>query len=102
MNKILFAGVVGLALSIAGAANADDKGKEIYDSKCSLCHAQGVAGAPKFSNKDDWAPRIAKGEDELMKSVLNGKNAMPPKGTCMDCSDADLKAAMEYMISNSK
>ncbi len=102
MKKILFAGVVGLALSIAGAANADDKGKDIFDSKCSLCHAQGVAGAPKFGDKEAWAPRIATGEEALMKSVMNGKNAMPPKGACMDCSEADLKAAMEYMISNSK
>lgn len=102
MKHVLIAGVVGLALSVAGVAGAEDKGKEIYDTKCAVCHANGVAGAPKFGDKEAWAPRIATGEDALMTSVLNGKNAMPPKGTCMDCSDADLKAAMEYMTSAAK
>jgi len=103
MKNVLIAGVVGLALSVAGVAGADeDKGKEIYDTKCSVCHANGVAGAPKFGDKEAWAPRIATGEEALMSSVINGKNAMPPKGTCMDCSDADLKAALQYMTSNSK
>jgi cytochrome c5 len=103
MKNVLIAGVVGLALSVAGSAGAEeDKGKTIYDTKCAVCHANGVAGAPKFGDKEAWAPRIATGEEALMTSVVNGKNAMPPKGTCMDCSDADLKAALQYMTSNSK
>ncbi|OSM07161.1 hypothetical protein MAIT1_03920 [Magnetofaba australis IT-1] len=40
--------------------------------------------------------------DALMHSILNGKNAMPPKGTCMDCSDDELKAAVEYLTSRAK
>lgn len=103
MKNVVIAGVVGLSLSIAGVAGAEeDKGKEIYDTKCAVCHANGVAGAPKLGDKEAWAPRIATGEEALMTSVINGKNAMPPKGTCMDCSDADLKSAMDYLISNSQ
>ena len=90
-------------LAISGVAMAEEPaGKATYDSKCSVCHASGVAGAPKFGDKEAWAPRIAAGMDSLMKSAIEGKNAMPPKGTCMDCSDADLKAAVEYMTAAAK
>ena len=61
-----------------------------------------VAGAPKFGDKAAWEPRIAQGIDAMLSTAINGKGAMPPRGTCMDCSDADLKAAIEYMISNSQ
>ena len=89
--------VAASLFAFSGIASAD-KGKEIYDTKCFTCHASGVAGAPKFGDKAAWEPRIATGMDAIMKVVINGKGAMPPKGTCMDCSDADLKAATEYMI----
>lgn len=87
------------ALTMSGTAMAEDKGKQIYDTKCMACHAAGVAGAPKLGDKAGWEPRIAAGMDSLMNSVMNGKNAMPPKGTCMDCSEEDLKAVVDYMIS---
>lgn len=89
-------------LAIAGTANAGDQGKTIYDTKCMACHAAGVAGAPKLGDKAAWEPRIAAGMDAMMANVINGKNAMPPKGTCMDCSDEDLKAAVEYMTATVK
>lgn len=86
--------------AVAGTANAD--GKKIYDTKCFTCHATGVAGAPKFGDKAAWAPRIAAGDAAMMEIVMKGKGAMPPKGTCMDCSDEDLKGAVKYMVDNSK
>ncbi len=52
----------------------------------------GVGGAPKKDNAADWAPRLAKGNDAIWKSVTGGLNAMPPKGTCMNCSDDELKS----------
>jgi cytochrome c5 len=73
-------------------------GQKIYDTTCHACHAAGVAGAPKLGDKAAWAPRIAKGPDALLSSVKNGLNAMPPKGTCMACSDDELRAAMLYMV----
>ena len=90
-------------VAISGAVNADEPaGKATYDAKCAVCHTSGVAGAPKLGDKEAWAPRMATGMDAMMKSAINGKNAMPPKGTCMDCSDADLKAAVEYMTADVK
>jgi len=73
-------------------------GQKIYQASCKACHVAGVAGAPKLGDKEGWAPRIAKGNDALLLSVKNGLNAMPPKGTCMSCSEDELRAAIEYMV----
>jgi cytochrome c5 len=73
-------------------------GQKIYQSSCQACHVAGVAGAPKLGDKEAWAPRIAKGNDALLSSVTKGLNAMPPKGTCMSCSEDELRAAVEYMV----
>ena len=74
-------------------------GEETYNKVCVNCHAAGIAGAPKLGDKEAWAPRIAKGNDALFESVKNGLNVMPPRGTCMNCSDEELRSAMEYMVS---
>ena len=73
-----------------------------YSMSCAACHASGAAGAPKLGDTGAWAPRIAQGMDALVSNAINGLNAMPPKGLCMTCSDADLKAAVEYMASQSQ
>lgn len=82
----------------AAAETAAADGQKTYQTFCQACHATGVAGAPKTGDKEAWAPRIAKGDDALFESVKNGLNAMPPKGTCMTCSDEDLRAAMMYLV----
>ncbi|MEF1308794.1 cytochrome c5 family protein [Vibrio mytili] len=72
-------------------------GAAVYGTFCIACHASGVSGAPKIGNADDWAPRIAQGKDVLLKHALEGFNAMPAKGTCMDCSDDEIAAAIDHM-----
>jgi cytochrome c5 len=74
-------------------------GEQIYKTVCAACHATGAAGAPKFGDASAWAPRIAKGYDSLMTSVLNGKNAMPARGGSnpADISDYELGRAAVYM-----
>ena len=86
-------------LSLSGYASAD---KKTYDSKCASCHAAGVAGAPKFGDKAAWAPRIATGMDAMLAVAIKGKGAMPPKGACMDCTDAQLKSTIKYMVDAAK
>jgi cytochrome c5 len=73
-------------------------GKDVYDKNCVACHAAGVAGAPKAGDKAAWAPRIASGIDALYASSLKGKNAMPPKGGNLSLADADVKAAVDYLV----
>ena len=82
----------------ADTQTASADGQKIYQTSCQACHATGAAGAPKLGDKEAWAPRIAKGNDALFSSVKNGLKAMPPKGTCMSCSEDELRAAMEYMV----
>ena len=85
----------------AAAGGAAD-GKKVFDSTCTACHATGVAGAPKLGDKAAWAPRIKQGIDTLVQSATKGKGAMPPKGGNASLSDADLRAAIEYMVSQAK
>ncbi len=87
----------------AGAAKASaSDGKAVYDRVCVACHQMGVAGAPKFGDKSAWAPRISQGMDTLYASVLKGKGAMPPKGGQPATPDADIKAAVDYMVAAGK
>ena len=76
-------------------------GKQLYESICVACHGAGIAGAPKAGDKAAWQPRIAKGKDSLYTSALKGKNAMPPKGGST-APDADVKAAVDYMVGLAK
>ena len=92
-----------VAAAPAPVAAADTgKGKQVFDSSCMACHSTGAAGAPILGDKAAWGPRIAQGMDTLMQHAVNGIRAMPPKGTCMACSDDDLKAAVAYMVGASK
>ncbi len=83
--------------TVAQAGGAPRAGDTIYSQFCFACHATGVAGAPVLGNAGEWAPRLAKGDDVIWVSVTKGLNAMPAMGTCMNCSDEELKAAVAYM-----
>lgn len=87
----------------APAAGGDSaKGKSIYDSACAACHVAGVAGAPKSGDKAAWAPRLKTGKDALYASVIKGKGAMPPKGGNASLTEADIKAAVDYLTGLAK
>ena len=77
-------------------------GATIYNSICKACHEAGLAGAPKTGDRTAWAPRIATGTAALLKSATNGKNAMPPRGGAADLSDAELKAAVGFLVGKAK
>jgi len=98
--------VMDAIIPSANAAGADDHGKKIYDTTCMACHAAGVAGAPKLGDKAAWAPRIAQGADTLHTHAIKGfqgkAGMMPPKGGNMSAKDEDVKAAVDYMVSQSK
>lgn len=78
--------------------SAKMSGKEVYDTSCASCHIVGIAKAPIFGNKDDWKPRIAKGEVALISSVINGFNVMPPRGGNNHLNDAEIKLAVQHML----
>src|SRR5206468_531125 len=86
----------------AGAAAGSRTGKQVYKAACSACHQSGVAGAPKLGDKAAWAPHLTHGTAGLLQSALKGKGAMPPKGGNPSLSDDDVRAAVEFMVSQSK
>lgn len=77
-------------------------GEHRYEETCHICHGSGLAGAPKFQDHAEWAPRIAEGIDVLVQRAIHGYKAMPPKGSCMNCSDEEIKKAVEYMVSQAQ
>lgn len=86
----------------ASGDTAAATGEQIVQASCYACHGTGAAGAPKIGDKEAWAPRIAQGEEALLTNAIKGLRAMPPRGACMDCTDEDLKAAVDYMVSQSQ
>jgi len=96
--------IVAFAVLVSTPAHAqNEKGKAVYEKVCIACHSAGIAGAPKFGNAQDWAPRIKTGIDSLYQSALKGKApAMPAKGGATDMADDDIKAAVDYMVAAAK
>ena len=90
------------AAKAAASKPAAADGKAVYDQTCVACHMQSVAGSPKLGDKAAWAPRIKTGTDSLVQSVLKGKGAMPPKGGNASLNEAQVRAAVEFMVSQSK
>jgi c(7)-type cytochrome triheme protein len=91
----------GAAPAVAAAAGGDANGKTVYDSTCGACHATGAAGAPKTGDAAAWAPRIKTGQAALVASATKGKGAMPAKGGNAKLTDAEIQAAVKYIISQS-
>ncbi|MDH4448275.1 MAG: c-type cytochrome [Acidovorax sp.] len=85
----------------AAPAVAAAGGEALYKQACQVCHAAGVAGAPKLGDKAAWSARLSTGIDALHASVVKGKGAMPPRGGSQ-ASDAELRAAVEFMTATVK
>jgi cytochrome c5 len=86
----------------SASAGSAAEGKSVYDQTCHVCHGTGLAGSPKFGDKGAWAPRISTGMDKLYNAALHGLNAMPPKGGNASLTDAQVKAAVDYMVAAAK
>ena len=90
----------------AAAAPAAADGKKVYEGMCIACHGAGVAGAPKLGDKAAWAPRLAQGaatlHDHAIKGFQGKAGVMPPKGGNAALSDADVKAAVDFMAAAAK
>ncbi|HRJ24578.1 MAG TPA: c-type cytochrome, partial [Thauera sp.] len=94
------------AAPAAPAAPVNAAGESVYKKTCALCHAAGVAGAPKPGDKADWEPRIAQGDETLYKHAIEGytgsKGMMPARGGGASLTDDEVKAAVDYMVALSK
>lgn len=98
---LLAIGVMVAPVQAADEAAAVD-GEKVYKGLCMSCHDTGLLNSPKLGDKAAWEPRIATGMDALYTSALNGKNTMPAKGGNPALSDAEVKAAVDYMVEKAK
>lgn len=93
------------AAPAAPAVTENEVGKGVFGKTCAMCHAAGVAGAPKPGDKADWGPRIAQGKDTLYKHAIEGftgaKGMMPAKGGSANLTDDEVKAAVDFMADKS-
>lgn len=90
--------VAGATPEAAGGAQQARSGDAVYNQFCAACHTSGVLNAPKLNDAADWEPRLAQGMDTVLRHAIEGYNAMPAKGTCGNCSDDEIQAAIDYMI----
>jgi cytochrome c5 len=85
-------------------ADSGSEGEAVYKRACISCHLAGAAGAPKVGDATAWSTRIGKGNDALVQSAIAGVpgTAMIARGACNTCSDDEIRAAVEYMVSQSR
>jgi cytochrome c5 len=104
MKKVMIAASVLGLLGLATSVHAD--GQKTYQAACFACHGTGAAGAPKTGDKAAWADRIKQGNDKMYEHAIKGfkgaKGVMPAKGGRADLSDDAVKAAVDYMVAQSK
>ena len=88
----------------AVAASAGRSGEDVYNAACMACHSAGIAGAPKVGDQVAWAGRIGKGMDALYDSGINGVagTGMIARGGCVDCSDDEIRLAVDFMVDGSR
>ncbi len=94
----------GAAVAAAAGGGEARSGEAVYNAACMACHTTGAAGAPKLGDVADWSGRLAKGMDILYDHGINGipGTGMIAKGGCMNCSDEEVIAAVDYMVESSQ
>jgi len=104
--RIAPAGHVSMAGQVAavtsGGAESARAGGDIYATNCIACHSSGIAGAPIMGDVAAWSARLEQGLETVYTNAINGIRGMPMRGTCMDCSDDEVKAAVDHILDGSK
>lgn len=100
----LLAGLISIWLVPATAAESENLDPaQVYQNTCFACHGTGAAHAPEVGDVIEWEIRLEKGLDTLVQNTISGLNGiMPARGLCVDCSDEDLRAVVEYMLEESE
>ena len=90
--------VPGAVASVA-AAGSGKSTDEVVAQHCTACHSIGLLNAPKIGDTAAWKARadLQGGLDGLLAKAITGLNAMPAKGTCGECTDEELKRAIQQM-----
>lgn len=89
--------VAGETAAADTASQGPRSGEQVYQTACFACHGTGALDAPKKGDAA-WKSRMEHGFDTMLENAINGIRNMPPRGTCADCSDEEIAAAIEFMI----
>lgn len=89
-------------VAAVSTGGAERSGKDVYSAACLACHTTGAAGAPKLGDAGDWSARMeARGLEGMYESAIKGFNGMPAMGLCMNCSEDEMKASVDYILTES-
>ena len=81
-------------------------GSVVFGNLCTGCHTSGAGGAPKLDAAGIGARVAAQGIDMLIKNAITGytgtAGVMPAKGGNPALTDDQVKATVEWMVSQSK
>ncbi len=79
------------------AVPSDPKLAKVYAQTCKACHTAPSTGAPQAGDRNAWQPRVAQGMPVLLQHTVDGYKGMPPLGSCMDCTEAEFEALINFM-----
>ncbi|MDB2384663.1 c-type cytochrome [Endozoicomonas sp.] len=85
--------------AVVKSSSGPRSGEQVFSQFCAVCHTTGLLNAPKIGDSTAWTKHMqaAGGFNNMLSNAINGIGAMPPKGTCMNCSDDEIQSAIEHM-----
>jgi cytochrome c5 len=95
------------ALSVAHGQEVPPRsGEVVFNAACAKCHTGGIggffSGGPTVGKKSDWEALAPRGVDGLTGTTLSGIGKMAARGGCTTCTDAEIRAAVAYMLEKSQ
>ncbi len=109
--RILFA-VIFVASTLLASVNSfliqdtENVGKALFDKVCASCHTGGfkgwISGSPEIGEYDEWEPYFKDGLSVMVKHINEGTDKHEAKGECEDCTEEQIKAAIEYIMTETK
>jgi cytochrome c5 len=98
--------IIAPAAIAGGHSEIEASGKTVFEASCANCHDSLIggffSGAPKIGKQADWAPLMPKGIEGLTQATISGIGKMKPRGDCTECSDAEIRSAVEYIVQQSR
>ena len=73
-------------------------GQQAYEEICAGCHEEGLDGAPRTGNREDWVGRSWLWETVLFEHARSGYKNMPAKGGDATLDEVTVSKAAEYML----
>jgi cytochrome c5 len=91
-------GVLSMLVSVnSGGQQMTQRQIQLFANNCIQCHAFEGSGAPNLGDAKAWEQRRAKGEEVLLRHVIEGFQGMPPLGYCSACNEQDFRAMVRVM-----